>query len=98
MELDIHNLKRILDLIFEHLSKDLNVSNVPIEADKDFYWEVPTENLFDVRKDQPRLDIGRLSDDWDFLQRMAEKREEAVSLMLIHVAPLLQHIGQKIGQ
>lgn len=98
MELNVQELKKVIDLIFEHLSADLSVRSVPIESGKDFYWEVPTKQLFEVRKDQPTLDIGRLSDDLEFLQSMSNERAEAASLMLIHVAPLLRYIGEKIGQ
>jgi hypothetical protein len=83
-------------LIFDHISNDLKVEKLAIKGDQDFYWDVPTGELYAVKKAQPQLDVGRLSDDWDFLKAILN--DGRVSLMLIHVAPLLRYIGQEIGQ
>jgi hypothetical protein len=97
-ELDLRDLKKTIDAIFDHISNDLKVEKLAIKGDQDFYWDVPTDELYAVREAQPKLDVGRLSDDWDFLQAILKDKDQAVSLMLIHVAPLLRHIGQEIGQ
>lgn len=97
MELDIRTLKKAIDEIFEHIATDLKVERLPLKEDQDFYWEVPSDKLYDV-KATPQLDIGRLSDDWEFLEPLARDKSQAIALMLIHVAPLLRHIGEKIRQ
>jgi hypothetical protein len=95
---DLQNLKKIIDTILDRMVNKLKVNEVTIEKEQDLYWDVPSKGLFLVREDQPQLDIGSLSDDWEFLQSILKDREHAVSLMLIHVAPLLRYIGEKIGQ
>jgi hypothetical protein len=95
---DIKALKQITDAIFDHIINDLDVKSVSIEATKDFYWEPPMDKLYSVKENQPQLDIGRLSDDWQFLKPIIEDTDQAVALMLTHVAPLLRYIGQKIGK
>lgn len=95
LAIKLPDLRRITDLIFDHIEQDLKISAVPIEEDN--YWNVPTEELYDVLKEPAKLDIGQLYDDWEFLTKIQTK-EEAVALMMIHLAPILRYIAEKIGQ
>ena len=97
-ELDIRGLKKAVDVIFDHILNNLKVEKLTIKDDRDFYWEVPSAKLFAVKYAAPQLDIGRLVDDWEFLQSVCRDKQQVVALMLIHAAPLLRHIGEEIGQ
>lgn len=96
--IDVQKLKLITNMILDRMINKLEIHEVNIEYDKDYYWDLYAEDIFKVKEDQPKLGIGRLADDWEFLQNILEERDNAVSLMLIHVAPLLRYIGEKIGQ
>ena len=98
VKLDIRELKKAVDAIFDHILNDVKVESLTIKDDRDFYWEVPSDKLFAVKETPPELDVGRLVDDWEFLQSVCHDKEQAVALMLTHVAPLLRHIGEEIGQ
>ena|SRR5580698_3860451 len=97
-ELNIRDLKKSIDVIFNHIIDDMKVDKLPIKDNQDFYWEVPSNKLYEVKDAQPQLDIGRLGDDWQFLRSISKDREQAVALMLIHVAPLLRYVGEEIGK
>jgi hypothetical protein len=98
VELDVRELKRAIDAIFDHIGRDLKIEKLKLKEDQDFYWEVPSDKLHAVKEAPPKLDVGRLSDDWEFLESIAKDKDQAVALMLIHVAPLLRYIGERIGQ
>jgi hypothetical protein len=95
LQIRISDLRKITNLIFDHVEQDLNISSVPIE--EDYYWHIPSKVVYKVEQDPPTPDIGQLYDDWEFLAKI-KQREDAVSLAMIHLAPLLRHIGEKIGQ
>lgn len=95
MEIEIEKLREITNLIFDHLHDDVGVHK--IKLDNDFYWDIDSEKLYNIESKPDEIDIGRLNDDWEFLLKINSK-EEAVSLMLIHIAPLLKYIGTKVGQ
>lgn len=97
-EIDLAKLRQITDAFFTHLINDLGVEKVTIKEETDFYWNVPSDRLYKVRDERPELDIGRLSDDWDFLKAILRDEEQAVALMLIHLAPILRYIGEEVGQ
>jgi hypothetical protein len=91
----ISDLRKVTNFLFDHIEKDLHISTVPIE--EDYYWDIPTAELYNVLRDPPQLGIGQLYDDGDFLAKLKAK-EDAPSLMMIHLAPLLRYVGEKIGQ
>ena len=97
-EIDLVELKRVVDAIFGHLLNDVGITKISLSEDDDFYWEVPDDRLHAVQKDQPRLDIGRLTDDWEFLSAILKDRKQAVGIMFMHVAPLLRYISAKAGR
>jgi hypothetical protein len=97
-ELDIRGLKKIIDAIFDRIINDVKIEKLAVKGDRDLYWEVPSYKLYDVKEAPPHLDVGKLADDWEFLQSISKDKDQAVALMLIHVAPLLRHIGQEIGK
>ena len=96
--LNVEVLKTAVNAILDHILDDLSIREINIDDATDFYWDVLSDALFKVKEDQPTLAVGRLSDDWEFLEPVVSHRERAVSLMLIHAAPLLRYVGEKIGQ
>jgi hypothetical protein len=97
-ELDLRQLKQVIDDIFDHMHNDLGIEKVSIADEQDFYWDVPSNKIRDVKADQPQLDVGRLTDDWEFLAPILKDKNQALAIMLIHVAPLLRRIGEDVGQ
>lgn len=97
-EIDLRRLQQVANLIFDHIVDDLGVRTVGLRDSADFYWEVPSSRLYAVRDDQPRLDVGRLSDDLDFLSNLGEESKNAPALLLVHLAPLLRYVGEEVGK
>ena len=98
VELDIRQLKMAVDAILDHIISDLKIERLLIEDGSDYYWEVPWDKLYSVKESSPELDVGRLADDLEFLRSVPGNKDQAVALMLVHVAPLLRHIGQIVGK
>lgn len=96
LEIEINDLRQVANRIFDHIQKDLKIDKVRIE--QDYYWDIPKDKLYDPTKDPSDLVLGQLYDDWDFLSSILADKEQAVSLMLIHLAPLLRYIGEEVGQ
>jgi hypothetical protein len=94
--LDVQLLRSAVVAILDHI-EEMGIREVPIADEADFYWDVSDEDLFKVHARQPILGVGRLSDDMEFLESVAKDPSLAVSLLLIHAAPLLRYLGEKIG-
>lgn len=92
----VSELKVIIETILTHITDDLGIDQVKLESD--FCWEIPENQLHLVDRKPEGLTMGSLSDDWEFLLPLLAEREQALSLMPLHVAPLPRYIALKVGQ
>lgn len=96
VEVKIADLRLVIGRILDHIEHDLG--HTVVKLDQDDYWDVADEERYDFTKSPTSLGHGQLRDDWEFLRSILEDKDQAVSLMLIHVAPLLRRIGEQVGQ
>jgi len=94
--IDVAELREIVNKILDHILNDLKIKKV--EIDQDFYWNVDSSSLYATKKKPPETDLGSLHDDLEFLREILEDKDQAVGLMLVHMAPLLRYLGEKVGQ
>lgn len=95
-QIDLKVLKKAVNAVLDHLTNDLGIETVPIEQDTDLYWHCPASELYDVSKKPIGLDIGRLKDDVDFITMIQRGQSGDSSYNLVHVAPLLRYIAEKV--
>lgn len=96
VEINIAELRVVINRILEHIEHDLG--NVTVNLEEDDYWDVANEERYDFTKSPENFEHGQLHDDWEFLSSILNDKDQAVALMLIHVAPLLRRIGEQVGQ
>lgn len=93
----LEELRLAINAIFDHIQEDLKIEDCPLT--ENYYWDISDDSLYAVDKDAEAPSVGSLQDDWEFLKPLlSQDRNQAVSLMLIHAAPLLRYLGRKIGQ
>lgn len=92
-EIKIADLRAILNGILDHIEGDLQMPVVSLQGKN--YWEVL--DRYNVNApDSERLGVGSLSDDWGFAERLLKFPHERRSIMLTHLAPILQAIGDEV--
>lgn len=94
----IGELRRIVNDLLDHVE---TVNGPELRLDQDYYWDLHSEVLYDVTKQVSNVDlVGSLGDSWEFLLNMRHDdiKQDGPSLMLIHAAPLLRYIGEKVCQ
>ena len=94
--IDLERLRVAMNAIFDHLIDDLKLKTVQIDQKEDFYWHCASSELYEVSRKPADLDIGRLSDDMDFVKLIRRGQSGDVSYLLVHVAPLLRYIAEKV--
>lgn len=97
-EIDLKVLKSAVDAILDHLIEDLSIEKVGVDENEDFYWDCLREELYDMSKKPVDLGVGRISDDVDFVKLIERGQSGDISYNLIHVAPLLRYIAEKVGK
>jgi len=91
---DLRQLQKVFDLIIERMV-DQGIREVTLN--RNYYWNVDSQSLFDTKADRPVTDIGSLHDDWEFLCELLDDKEQAVALMLTHLAPVVRYVGEKVS-
>ncbi len=95
-EIDIKTVRNAINAILDHLINDLGFDKIKIEEGCDHYWHCPASEIHDMSKKPLGLDIGSLSDDVDFVKLIKRGQSADVSYNLVHVAPLLRYIAEKV--
>jgi hypothetical protein len=96
VEINISDIRLIVNRILDHIEHDLGRSKVAIHNDD--YWEVSDSQRYIFSASPSEHTVGKLTDDWEFLSAILDDKQQAVSLMLVHAAPLLREIGEQVGQ
>jgi hypothetical protein len=97
-EIDLKVLKNAVDAVLDHLMEDVGLEKVKIDDGEDFYWDCEGPEKYDSLKKPADLSVGRLSDDVDFMKLIRRGEGGDVSYNLVHVAPLLRYIAEKVKQ
>jgi hypothetical protein len=95
-EINLKMLKQAVDSVLDHLTDDLGRETVAIEDGEDFYWDCRAPEIYNSSTKPRELDVGRLSDDVDFVKLIQRGQSGDVSYNLIHLAPLLRYIGETV--
>lgn len=94
--IEIEEIRTVLNSILNHISDDLNIKSITL--DEDYYWSVSSDSLFSSDKKPADFELGSLRDDWEFLREILHDKDQSAALMLVHAAPILRYIGEKVGQ
>jgi len=94
-KIDILELRKITNLIFEHIIDILEIESV--ELTEDMYWSISPKDLYDIEHEPKNLGIGQLYDDLDFLRNTIKDESAATPPMMIHLAPIFQFLSTQVN-
>jgi hypothetical protein len=92
VKVHVDELRRISEILLTHLE---TVGYRAVEVEKDFYWHVPSDDLYD-RYEAPQaeqLNVGQISEDWERLVAILEERSPPVADALTWLASVLRAVG-----
>lgn len=87
----IGTLREVINGVFDFVEKDLGMSEV--ELKKNYYWDIPEDELYSMENQPKELVVGSLIDDWEFVLS-ASRMDPQIPIEFIHVAPLLRALAQ----
>ncbi|GAA3313963.1 hypothetical protein [Arthrobacter ramosus] len=86
-------LREALDVLLRHLEE---VHGPEVRLEKEYFWSIPEERLYDVYTEPSSFSIGQLTECIANLQGVTANPEEAVSYGLVWIADLLRAVGQTV--
>lgn len=96
MEIDLVQLKKIVDRLFEHVIETRGVKTLQLE--KDYYWNIPDDAVYKMDSKPAELNIGSLSDDWGFISGLLKTDADPVAYQFTEVSPLLRYLGETLSR
>ncbi|GAB4582259.1 hypothetical protein Ntsu_00910 [Nocardia sp. IFM 10818] len=87
-------LRRSFEVLLDHVEAVAGTGVVSL--DKDYFWSVPAEQLYDINSEPSDLTIGQLSESWQHMRDLLTNQDRALSYHLVWLADVLRAIGQDI--
>lgn len=91
MEVDLNVLEGAVNKIFSEMRRKGLGS---VSLDTDFYWDIPSEMLYDPYTEPTDLNIGQLEEDYENLVQMSNKNM-LIGHNLKNIAVLLRYLSEK---
>lgn len=95
-QIDLQVIRTALNAVLDHLINDLKLSTVEIDPQKNRYWHVPVTEVHEMSKAPKGVDVGKLSDDFDFVKLISRGEAGDIAYNLVHIAPLPRYVGETI--
>lgn len=93
-EIDVRSLKAAVEAILDHVLDDLKMEKVPIE--ENLYWTCSAPEKYVTGPQPTSLEVGSLVDDLKFASSIRRGQAGDISYNLVHVAPLLLYLAEKV--
>jgi len=72
MKINIEELEKLTLLLLSRLRES---SGVIIELNNDFYWDIPTDELYNPYEEPKNITLGQLSDDFNEVIRLSKSND-----------------------
>lgn len=95
MNINLVELKYIINRLFDHIIETRNMKNC--ELDEDYYWNIPTSEVYQIYNNPSKINIGSLYDDWEFLSKILDTEDQPAANQLTELAPILRYLGEYLG-
>lgn len=94
MENTIEIQKEDIKKLLLTLIQKLEVSEISkFSFDKDLYWNISTEELFNIYEEPKELTVGSLKEDWEFLQKVINNDRDALNFDFYKISAILKAIS-----
>ena len=72
------------------ISKIEKVNSDSIFIDKDLYWNINGEELYNVYDEPKNMSIGSIKDDWDFLEKILTNKRDITNYDFNKISSILK--------
>jgi hypothetical protein len=83
-------LREAFDVLLRHLEA---TTGADVALDKEYFWSVPSDELYDATNEPSSLTIGQLSESWQHLEDLLADQDRSLAYHLVGIADVLRAIG-----
>lgn len=95
MQIDLEELRAVVNRLIDQAVKTHGSARITLNAE--VYWDIDQFELYDPTQKPTDIELGSLSDDWEFLGNV-RKGVDIAAVQLTQVAPLLRRVGERLGE
>ncbi len=88
----IKTIRLATDRILSHLENS-GVSEVELE--KDLYWHLDSNEIYEPTCEPKTFTLGQLSDDLENIEEISSGKKDALGFDLVWLSALLRYVGEK---
>ncbi len=92
LDIQVEELRAVCHRLLAHLEQ---VAGGTLTLEKEHFWAISPEQLYDVQQEPVELSIGQLSESWENLQRSTVV-DDTVAYELVWLADVLRAVGLQI--
>src|SRR4030042_471358 len=93
MKIDIENIQKISNLLFDHLKKN-GFKNISIN--EDHYWNITKEKRYDTYEKPSDFKLGQLSHDYENLLSFLNDKNIVTGYGFVWLGEIFKIIGEKV--
>ena len=88
------NIKELQDIITQLTTIFAKKNGNDIKIENDYYWNLSSEEIYDLTKEPIDFSLGQLTDDWETLKR-ATQSDTLVPYDLQRVSKILRALSEE---
>lgn len=86
-------LRKIMNRALDHVR---DVGGDTIHLERDFFWSISPDELYDVYTRPEELNIGQLTESWGNLTALQQDSEPVVAYAFVWIADVLRALGHQV--
>ncbi|WP_052868705.1 hypothetical protein [Streptomyces niger] len=93
LRVSLAELRESFDVLLHHLE---TTTGTEVTLDKEYFWSVPSDELYDPANEPSGLTVGQLSESLEHLRDLLADRDRSVAFHLVWLADVLRAIGHDL--
>ena len=93
LRISVHELRTACELALLHLAK---TEGETVELERDYFWSIDDESLYNVYKEPTQPGIGQVSESWGHLQELVQDRVGTPTRHLVWLSDVLRALGTPV--
>lgn len=93
IRIPVERLRAACALLVDHLAR---IEGDVIELERDYFWSINDEALYDVYQEPESLGIGQVSESWAHVERLLDGEVDVPTRHVVWLSDVLRAIGMPI--
>lgn len=92
LRIPVDRLRAVFELLMRHLTETEGES---ITLERDYFWSIAPDGLYDVYTEPGELGIGQLSESWEHLEELFDPDPATITFHLVWLADIIRALGHQ---